>query len=256
MEQDKPEFSTVQVSGKMFLYEKPELLTAEVHGDLGFKTPERPFEHTKNARAVPLNMVEFASAARSFPVIFTNIEQPMPLAVTAVVEEENLFVGDDGQWDPLAYVPSYLRCYPFTFVKKSEEQYAIVFDRAAASVSDQPEYPFWNGTEPSAQTQALMDFCVAHERERRRTEDFCKQLKELDLLAPYRSTHKPEGAEEPMPLADYVSINVEKLNELPSDVIYDLHKTGRLVHIYMQIYSIENFRHLMARRELRRQKNA
>jgi len=252
MEQDKPEFSAVQVSGKMFLYEKPELLTAEAHGDLGFKTPERPFDYAKSARALPLNMVEFASAARNYPIIFTNMENPMPLAVTGVLDDVNLFVGDDGQWDMLAYVPSYLRCYPFTFVRKSEDQYAIVFDRSAASVSDKPEFPFWNGNEPSEQTQALMDFCIAHERERRKTEDFCKQLKELDLLAPYRSTHKPEGSEDALPLADYVSINVEKLNELPQDVVYDLHKTGRLVMIYMQLYSIENFRHLMARRELQK----
>ena len=253
MAQDRPEFSTVQVSGNMFLYEKPELLTAEMHGDLGFTPPERPFEHVRNARAIPLNMAEFGSAQRHYPIIFTNIDEPRPLAITAVIDDENLFVDETGEWDPMAYVPSYLRCYPFTLVPKNEEQLAIVFDRAAASVSERPEYPFFvDGDKPSPQTQSMMDFCAAHERERRITEDFCNQLKELDLLAPYRSTHKPEGTDEALPIADYVSINVEKLNELPSDTVYDLHKTGRLVHIYMQVYSIENFRHLMARREQRK----
>lgn len=254
MTTSEADFSSVHVSGKMFLYERPELLTQEEHGDLGFTPPPRPHEHVRSANAIPLTMVEFGSAQRHYPIVFTNIEKPVPLAVVSVLDEDNLFVDADGVWDEMCYLPSYLRCYPFTLVKQNEDRMAVVFDRAAAAVSERPEYPFFVDGKPSDETEQLMKFCAQHNIERARTEEFCDHLKRLDLLAPYRSTHQSLDSEEPLPLADYLSVNVEKLNDLPEADVYELHKSGRLVHIYMQIYSIENFRHLMARRELRRRK--
>ncbi len=65
---------TGEITGQMFLYEKPELLTEELHSSLGFSVMERPYEFVRNVRAVPLTMVEFGSAQRTFPIIFSNME--------------------------------------------------------------------------------------------------------------------------------------------------------------------------------------
>lgn len=250
MDPEKPEFSTVHVSGKMFLYEQPELLTQEEHGDLGFTPPERPHDHLRSVRAIPLTMVEFGSAQRHYPIIFASLENPVPLAVVSILDSGNLFVGDDGRWDEVCYLPSYIRCHPFTVTGQNEEKLAVVIDRSAPSVTENPQFPFFVGGKPSEQTDQLMNFCAQYEIERRKTLQFCEHLKQLDLLASYRSTHKPSDNEEAIPLADYVSINVEKLNELPESTVHKLFKTGQLVQIFMQIYSIENFRHLMARHEV------
>ena len=93
-----------------------------------------------------------------------------------------------------------------------------------------------------------MDACAKFERERKRTKEFCNKVKELDLLTPLSATHRPDGASESQPLANYIAIDVEKLNNLTAEVVYELHTKGFLSAIYLQLYSLENWRHLMNRR--------
>ncbi len=242
-----------KVSGKMFLYKEPELLTPENHGSMGFTPAKRPFDFVRNERVVPLTMTEFSSALRHYPIIFSNIESPLPLAVMGLIEEVNLFVDADGNWDPMAYVPMYLKCYPFTFAHEGGGRVAVVVDRAADSVSENPEFPFFVGEQVSEHTNALMRLCTQYDAERRRTSDYCAKLKELDLLTPLRAAYTPEGKTEQEPLAEYIGIDVEKFDKLSMDQVWELHEAGFLAATYLQIYSLENWRHLMARRESQRQ---
>jgi hypothetical protein len=238
--------TNTSLAGKMFLYESPELLTTETHGSMGFTPSTRPFEFARGARVVPLTMIEFGSAIRSYPIIFSNLETPTPLAVVSLLDDDNMFVNEEGHWDPMSYVPTYLRCHPFTLAKEAGGQLAIVVDRDAASVTEEPVYPFFTNDEPSEQTRSLMRLCSEYEIERQRTAEFCKKLVDLELLAVMQATHKPEGTEET--LADYVAIDAAKLDGLPAETIYELHKAGFLSASYLHLYSLENWRHLMARR--------
>ena len=141
----------------------------------------------------------------------------------------------------------YVRCHPFPFAGDGERM-AVVVDTAAASVSSDPQYPFFVDGEISTHTKKLMDACAKFEGERKRTKEFCNKVKELDLLTPLSATHTPDGASEPQALANYIAIDVEKLNSLTADVVFELHTKGFLSAIYLQLYSLENWRHLMARR--------
>lgn len=242
-----------KISGKMFLYKEPELLTPQDHGSMGFTPAQRPFDFVRNERAIPLTLTEFGSAQRHYPIIFANLEQPLPLAIVGAAEEQNLFVDADGNWDPMCYVPTYLRCYPFAFAKEAKGRVAVVVDRAADSVSENPQYPFFDGDKVSEHTEALMQLCAQYDAERRRTFDFGQKLRELELLTPLQATYRPDGASEPEPLADYIGIDTGKLDALDKDQVYELHKTGYLSAIYLMLYSLENWRHLIARRERRDQ---
>ncbi len=87
------------VEGKMFLYEQPELLTSADHGALGIKTVERPFDFVKSVRAAPLVSVEFSSAQKHYPIVFTDSEVPTPVAMLGVVADVNLLVDEKlGAW--------------------------------------------------------------------------------------------------------------------------------------------------------------
>ena len=240
-----------RVSGQMFLYKEPELLMLETHGSMGFTPAERPFDFVSKERVIPLTLTEFGSAQRNYPIIFSNLENPLPLAVVGVVDEENLFVGADGNWDPMAYVPTYLRCYPFAFAAEAGGKVAVVVDRAAPSITENPSYPFFDGDKISEYTESLMRLCATYDAERRRTLEFGKKLAELGLLTQLRAAWTPPGETEAEPLAEYVGIDAEKLQVLDKDIVFELHGTGYLSAIYLQLYSLENWRHLMARREQR-----
>jgi hypothetical protein len=241
----------VGISGKMYLYQQPELLSTEAHATMGFTPAARPFDFARAARAVPLTLIEFGSAQRNYPIIFSGLENPIPLAMVGLLDDVNLFVKDDGHWEEFTYVPTYLRCYPFTFARDPGGQLALVVDRAADSVSETPEYPFFDGDQPSHHTNALIELCQQYDGERQRTAEFCKKLVELDLLATMRATHTPPGGTEEVPLVDYVAIDAQKLDQLPADTIYELHRSGFLSAAYLHLYSLENWRQLMARRGAR-----
>ena len=237
-----------QLTGNMFLYGKPELLAKEIHGDLGLSAIDGPFNFAKEATAIPLTLPEIASAQKNYPVVFSGLENPLPLAIVGIVEPVNLFVDGGGQWDEASYVPAYLRRYPFAVASGQEDQLAIVIDRSAPSVSDKPEHPFFEGAKLADHYQSIVDFCGQYEAERIRTESFCNKLKELDLLAVQEAQHKPPGGDEEQTLAKYVSVDSGRLNELDDGTVHDLFKNGFLAAVFAHLFSLENWHRLVDRR--------
>jgi hypothetical protein len=239
------------VEGKLFLYEQPEMLAREDHMGLGVSPVEAPFANTRTARAIPITLTEFTTAQRDYPIVFTALEQPVPLAIVGVVEDDNLFLDDKNQWEPYAYKPAYLRAYPFAFAQHGEEQLAVVIDRAASTVSDQPRFPFFEGDELSEHTKKMTEFAARYVSERRRTEEFCKRLVELDLLSGQHVTHTPNNSDTPEVIANYVGINAEKLSALDKDTVFELHTSGQLAAMYAQIHSADNWTALLQRRAVK-----
>ena len=231
----------------LFLYEQPELLTAGQHGDLGMTPSKTPYAFAAQVRAVPLTLPEFWSAQRDYPIVFTNLDTPFPVAVVGVRDDRNLFM-EDGHWAPGCYVPAYLRCHPFTFAGERDGRVAVAVDRAAATVTADAKYPFFVDGKISKEAEELMLFCARYEAERKRTADFCQQLKDLGLLAAQRATHTPDDGGEEVTLASYVSIDAEKLAELDDASLIALHRSGRLSAAYLQVHSLENWHRLMERR--------
>ncbi len=240
------------VSGRMFLYERPELLTLEEHGSLGLRAPsERTFDFAKSATAVPLTMIEFSSAQKHYPIVFSGREQPVPLAIVGLSDQVNLFVDSAGKWDPHCYVPTYLRCHPFAFATEEGGSRVVVIDRAADAVSAESEFPFFIDGEPSAHTNRLIELCAMYEAERRRTETFCARLVELSLLAVQEAFLTGAPGSEKQVLANYICIDADKLTGLDRDVVYELHQDGQLSAMYLHHYSLQNWRDLTQRRAAR-----
>ena len=97
-----------QLSGNMFLFERPELLNKEQHGGLGVDRPEKPFAFCSQIRAVPLTISEIPSAMKDYPVVLMSEEDPIPLAVVGLVDDVNLFVDENGMWEENTYIPGYI----------------------------------------------------------------------------------------------------------------------------------------------------
>jgi hypothetical protein len=239
------------IEGRMFLYPTPELLTREDHGSLGLTPAEKPFSFAANVRAIPLVVSEIVTAQRHYPVVFSDMENPVPLAIVGLNEDVNLFVGPDGRWDGDAYVPAYLRCHPFALAATQDDKFAIVIDRGAASVVEGGEFPFFEGDEMSANTREMVDFCGKYEGERRKTQQYTERLKELGLLGVRRASHRPAGSDEEETIARYVSVQPEKLGELTAEQVHALHTSGMLAVTFAHLFSLENWLRLVDRRARR-----
>lgn len=236
----------IALEGQMYLYQQPELLSREAHGSLGVSSPARPFEFARRARILPLTLPEMPTAQMFYPIIFTDIDNPVPLAVVGASDDVNLFIGDDGQWDAGVYIPAYVRCYPFSLAEGKDGQFAAVIDRAAERINSNPEQPFFEDGKVTPPTQAMIDFCGRYDAERKRTLEFGRKLRELDLLAGHTATRTPPGGEQ-QKVADYIAVDGRKLAELGQDVLNELMTSGYLGCIFAHLFSLENWPRLVER---------
>lgn len=236
------------VSGSMLLYDKPELLSKEDHGHLGLRSLPQPFAFARNVRAIPLVVSEFRSVQRHCPIVFTEREKPIPMALLGVLEPRNLFVDDQGRWRIPGYIPAYLRCYPLALATAAEDRYALVVDRAADMVSDQPEVPFFDADgELTPALQERLEFCRNYQADKQRTQAFCETLQRLDLLVEQQATHTVDG--ERRPLARYVVVDQEKLMNLDKDTLQTLLQDGSLAAIIAHLFSLDNVAELVRLRQ-------
>ncbi len=148
-------------------------------------------------------------------------------------------------------MPTYIRCPPISFATGPNEQLAVVIDRAAATVSAEPEVPFFEGQRLSAEMQKRVDFCARYNAERKRTVDLCIRLKKLDLFVGQQVARQPQDGGSSSSLGTYVAVDVEKLGNLESATIAELHKDGSLSTIYAHVFSLENWGRLLDRRDQR-----
>ena len=256
MSQTPPAAGGPQLEGQMFLFQKPELLTREKHGQMGISRPDRPFAFAEGVRAVPLTISEVASAMRHFPVIFAGVQNPMPLAVLGLIDEQNLFVRDDGEWEEGVYVPGYLRRYPFALAtdRQSDPQnprMAIILDEGYDGLRQGGDLPFFEGDQPSAAMNQAMEYCQQYERDRLVTQQFSQKLTEYDLLAEQVAQFTPDGATEARPFARYTGVEEKRLTDLPDEKFLELRKSNILPILYAQLMSMGNWRALMDRRARR-----
>jgi len=232
------------ITGNVLFYSQPEPLSPETHGKMGVKSMDGPFGFAKTGHAVPLTVGEFPPAAMTGPIIFVGDEK-LPIAVMGLNAGENMFLRADGLFEPGAYVPAYIRRYPFVFANDdTAQQMVLCIDRAAEFVVEKnPDLPFFEADgQPSQYTKNCIEFCNNFEIERQRTQSFVQLLKDNDLFETKTATFTPQNpdgtAGEPQKIAEYFGVSEEKLNKLPAEKYIELRDNGALSQIHAHLLSL------------------
>ena len=244
-----------ELTGEALFYSSPEPLSKEAHAKLGIKNLENPYAFTARTHLVPLTVTEFGPAALCYPVIFIGPEKT-PVAVMGVNADENLFVDEKGAYAPDAYLPAYIRRYPFVLANDAAAQRMVVcIDSKAPMIGEDPDAPFFENGEPSAYTQGAIDFCNNFEQEAQRTLSFVTLLKDLDLLEDKTATYTPPLANgqpgAPQTIAQYQGVSEAKLNALPAEKLKELQSNGALSQIYAHLMSLFGWDRLIVKAMLR-----
>ena len=245
------EQSQSALTGAVLFYNKPEPLALETHGALGVNRVDNPYAFVAQTHVVPITVTEFAATALSYPIVFVGTETKTPLAVMGLRQGENLYVDADGKLRPDAYIPAFVRRYPFVFANdESQSRMILCVDRGAAFVSENPDVPFFEDGKPSAYTEQAMRFCNDFETERQRTVSFCKLLQDLDLFESREATFTPRNADgspgAPQKIADYFAVSEARLNALPVEKLKELRDNGALGQIYAHLTSLLGWDRLIA----------
>ena len=241
-----------QITGTVLFYSQPEPLSSELHGKMGVKSMDGPFGFAKAGHAVPLTVGEFPLAAVTGPIIFVGDEK-LPIAVMGLNAGDNMFLRDDGLFEPGVYIPAYVRRYPFVFANDDNaKQMVLCIDRGAEFIVDKDyDQAFFDANgEPSQYTKNCIEFCNNFEIERQRTQSFVQLLKDLDLFETKTASFtpmNPDGTQgEPQKIAEYFGVSEDKLNALPAEKLVELRGNGALAQIYAHLLSLVGWDRLVA----------
>jgi hypothetical protein len=207
----------------------------------------------RNLNALPLSFTEFAIAAHDYPIAFISGDGGasfVAMAILGVEPQKNLFVTMDDTWDAQAYLPAYVRRYPFCMTrvtvdgKEKAERIACVEKRALkpkgdALYDDQGEpLPVWD---------RLRKLLFEFEADLARTEEMCRTLHSLQLLETFAAQASPQG-EAPITVTGMYRVSEERLHALPADKLKELAQNGMLSRTYVHLLSLNNFQRLLDRR--------
>lgn len=240
------------LTGNVLLYKNPEPLNLQAHSKLGLKNIDKPFGFVTGSHVVPLTIQEFPIASTVMPIIFAP-DRKTPLAVMSARAGENLFVdAATGQWEADAYIPAFVRRYPFVFAADQQnDNFVVCIDTDAEMISENPDLPLFENNEPSQYTKNAMDFLQDFERQRRSTEEFGQLLNDFDLLEDKTVTYTPNNPDgspgQTVKVADYVGVSEEKLNALPAAKMLELRQKGALAPIYAHLISLLHWQKLVQR---------
>lgn len=238
------------LSGNVLFYTQPEPISFEVHGKLGVTPTDKPYAFVAQTNVVPLTVTEFAPAALTYPIIFVG-DQKQPVVAMGLRQNENLFVDATGEFRADAYLPAYVRRYPFVFANDDEQKRLVLcIDRAAPFVVEGGETPLFENGQPSGYVNFGMEFCNNFEQERQRTESFVQLIKDLDLLDTRDAVFTPRNPDgtpgEPQKLAEYFAVSEDKLRALPAEKLAELRDNGALGQIYAHLVSLVGWDRLIA----------
>lgn len=235
----------------LITYKKPAALDREVHRNLRVNTLTAGYQHLATLNSMPLAVAEFGIASTEFPIVFVLNDNGtgVPIALTGLRENENLFVKADGQWDS-EYIPASGRCYPFALQPNPEKtSFIVVLDE---------EYPGFGTTEgerlfsedgkPSAMMEQTIQFLEHFYENEKPTNAFVTRLKNLDLLISRVLDIKgPNGAS--FGLQGFYVIDEARLSSLDDATLLTLTKSGDLAGIFAILNSLHNMPKLTRRVE-------
>ena len=231
-------------------YNGLEPLSSDTHAKYKVR-PQDSAPFLVGQHAVPITVDEFPLVQRHMPIVFSVGDDAIPLALMGLNEGVNVFMGDDGKLtENTFYVPAYVRRYPYMLARlhPDAQELSLCFDPTSDALgeSDEGDALFENG-QPTEVTKAILAFNESFEQAGARTQNFMKELREMDLLMDGEVSIQPDGADQPFVYRGFQMINEEKLIDARGDTLRKMSKSGMLPLLYAHLFSLSLMRDLFGR---------
>jgi hypothetical protein len=211
------------------------------HGGKGWRRPVG-YSFASDRAVVPLGGSEFSQAVGGMPIGFfaTSTGSYMPVALLAIAQGSNLFVGPGGEWFG-SYIPAELRSYPFSLVRTGDKEKRVLgIDEDSGLVRDEPvgegvEKFFEADGTLSATTKAIEEMLHSLERDQNVTQRAVSALVEAGVIMPWPLT--VQVGKQQVTVNGLHCVNEPALNALDDEVFLKLRKASSLVVAYGQLLS-------------------
>ena len=240
-----PADGATQATGLPLFFHKPAPVNPDRHGKTTIH-PETSLRFASETNSIPLNAIEFIEAAKHYPIVFTNEENPTPVALVGL-EQSNYFLGKEGEWTNPGYVPAYVRQYPFVFLEVPQsQQFILCIDEEAPHVSvdgGEGSALFDSDGKPTSITQQALQFCTAYYNHFVITKNLCADLKEHKLLSPNSSQIRLVNGRT-LNLGGFQLIDEAAFNALDEKTFNEFRQKGWLPFIYLALAATSNWKAL------------
>lgn len=238
---------------QLLFYERPRQLNRAAHASLRMTTDPLGFAFASEVNSVPVVLGEFAQAGLDYPIVFAGARgAEVPAALLGLLPNHNLFVDDQGRWADGAYVPAFVRRYPFVLAGKGDAaDFTVCIDEAFPGLTDQGGEPLFNadGTDGPVVKHAVA-FLSDFQQGLRLTEAFTRRLRALDLLV--EKTINVQGTgREPSVLQGLWIVDESRLRALKPKQLQTSMFNGDLAAIYAHLQSLHGVRRLSQRLDRR-----
>lgn len=192
----------------------------------------------QHVNAVPINMIEMPQISHFYPIAFSPDANATPVALMGVRDNENLFVDGTGQWEDDAYIPAYIRRYPFIFSEiAGTDQLTLCVDMDDKVIDNKSDQKFFEADgKPTLLAQNALEFCKSYHAAAQQTLGFSKALAASGLLVE-RQAEINIGGGKRINFSGFRIIDEQKLADLPEKEFLEWRKNGWLPFLYAHLFS-------------------
>ena len=237
--------AAVPARGMPPMYSGVEALSAQRHGSMKL-APRSGFAHAAGMSSILVAASEVPAAARDYPVVFSDRENDsMAYAVTGYAEGVNIHVDSEGAWRKDAYIPAFVRRYPFIFIE-SEGGKRMTLGVDPKALSEEKGSAIYEADgQPSQTTKNALAFCSAYRNEMDRTRVLVQQIIASGITISRRADVNLPGGKKAM-IGGFRIVDEKKLSELPDDAFLEMRRTGALTLVYCHLMSMASWRNILA----------
>ena len=212
-------------------------VSPESHGSLRLDRSVG-YAYSAGAQSVPVGLGEMEVVAQHYPILFTTGPKPTPVALLGLREAENLFVLPNGAWRSDAYVPAYVRAFPFIFVEDAASRTLFVgMEPDADCLRPDAGAPLFEDGKPTTVLNEAVAFCSAFRDNLAAADAFGQALEAAGLLeqeeANVSFTHGGSTR-----VLGFKLVKAERLDTVGDETFLDWRRRGWIGPLYAHLYSM------------------
>lgn len=233
---------------QLLIYETAVPVSAARHRDASVEVGA-DYAFARSVNSVPLMAVEFPHAAPEYAIVFAGAQDAvMPAVILGVRGNENLYLTPQNGW-AAKYIPAFVRRYPFIFSTVDDgKSFVLCVDEAFPGFNREKRGQRLIGDDNKATPYVanVLKFLQEYQAQFNRTREFCRKVKELDLLEPMQAQIDMASGER-LALRGFWAVNRARLKALSGEKLAELAKTDELELLYTHLQSMRNFNALRDR---------
>ena len=228
------------------LYSSPVPVSANRHHSLCL-LPAHNFGFTDDVTSLPLTGAEFASASRTYPIVFTPQSPFSPVCILGISDSGNLFVDKAGQWRSGAYLPAYVRRFPFLLMADpASGRMVLGVEESSGRLSSDQGDRLFEHHQPTPFLNQTLTFCADFNRQWDESLDMVRDFHDAGILVEEDSEVELSESQS-LKLGGFLIVDENRLKDLGDNVFAQWRARGWLPALYAHLASRHNWADLAQR---------